>query len=119
MQVKDTSSVAEGFQGLRRPAPALEHLARRFAKIYDGHGTVKAAVQRFGNEIMDAMSELVEQCHSHFTVSQETGLLGGRLSEAAEQRRGRIVTSPVLTNEPLYEVRSDPQQEISYAPVAG
>jgi hypothetical protein len=83
------------------------HLARRFAKIYDSYGMVKAAVQGFGNHIMDAMSELVKQCHSHFTVSQPTGLLGSQFSEAAEQRGGGVMACPILTNEPLYEVRLD------------
>jgi len=40
---------AERFQCLRCPARVLEHLARRFPKAYDGHGTVNVPVQRFGN----------------------------------------------------------------------
>lgn len=82
------------------PAPVLEHLTGSFAEIIDRGGAMKVAIRCSGNEIVDAVTQLMEKL-PHLVMSQETRLLSGRFCKIAHQRRGGIMACAVFLNETL------------------
>lgn len=74
----------EGAQLGRRPAPVLKHLAGSLHKVPYCVGAVEAGVDGLGHEIVDTVTQLVEQSN-HFIMFEEGGLLGGRFGEVADQ----------------------------------
>lgn len=95
--------LAQRLQLPRRPAPVLQHLAGRFDKVPHSVRAVEPRVRRLRHEVVDPVSQLVEQRH-HLVVLQQTGFLRRWLGEVAHQRRGRVSAFAVDIDEALHHV---------------
>ena len=90
--------VAEGLELGGNPAPALEHLTGRFSEVAHSPGAVEAGIGGSGDEVVDAMAELVEE-GDDFIVAEEAGFLGRGFGEVADEGDGGIVARAVLGHE--------------------
>ena len=89
---------AQGFELGRGPAPVLEHLRGGFDEVADDVCAVEAGVVRFGDEVVDAVAEFVEEGGDLF-VLEEAGLLGCRLGEVAYESCDGVVARAVCVDE--------------------
>ena len=85
----------QGADLARRPAPVLQHLAGRLHEVPHRRRPVEPAVLGPPRQVVDAVAELVEECHD-FLVLQQGWLLRRRLGEVADQRRGRVSPRPIF-----------------------
>lgn len=92
--------LAQGFELRGGPAPVLQHLTGCFHKVAHGVGAVEARPDRLGDQVVDAVAQLVEERH-HLVVLEQTGFLGGGLGEVAHQCRRGVSTVTVGIDEAL------------------
>lgn len=93
--------LAEGLELRGCPAPVLQHLTRCLDKVPHGVSAMETGVKSLGDEVVDAVTQFVEEGH-HLVVLKQTGLLGSRLGEVAHQRGGWVATVAIGVDETLY-----------------
>ena len=94
--------LAQGFELGGSPAPVFEHLRGGFDEVADYVCAVETGVVCFGDEVVDAVAQFVEE-GSHLFVLEETWLFGCRLREVADEGCDRVVACAVC----VYETRLD------------
>lgn len=82
------------------PAPVFEHLTRRFDKVAHGVGAVEAGVDCFCNQVVNAVTEFVEE-GDDFVVFQKTGFFLRWFGEVAHQCCGGIALVSIGVDEAL------------------
>ena len=75
-------------------------MAGRLNEVSDGVGAVEARVGGAGDEIVDAVTELVEQGHD-FVVFEQAGFLRRWFGEVADESRGGISAFAVFGDKAL------------------
>lgn len=79
--------LTQSFQDRRFPAKVFQHLTGGFSEINDCHGTVEASVLGLRYQVVDCVSEFVEERDCEVEVVDTCWLTCGRFIVAAQECR--------------------------------